>query len=305
VTVLAAGRPSAPGLDGTSIGEALANGTRRLAAVGVESARLDADLLLADALGVSRAALLARRPEPLPEAAWARFEARLDRRAAREPLAYILGWKEFYGLSFEVSPAVLIPRPESELLVEEALAHLAREPQAHTRTPRVADVGTGSGCLAVAIAVHAPQARLVAVDQSAAALALARRNAARHAVLGQVRFVRGDLLSGVRGPLDVVVANLPYVAAEELAGLMPEVRRYEPRVALDGAADGLALLRPLVTQAAGRLAPGGLLLLEVAAGQAGRVADLLLATGAFAEVATRRDLAGVERLVRGWRWTRS
>ncbi len=300
MTVLAAGRPSAPAHDGVSIGEALASSTRRLAAVGVESARLDAELLLADALGVSRAALLARRPEPLPEAAWGRFEARLARRVAREPLAYILGWKEFYGLSFEVSPAVLIPRPESELLVEEALAELAR-----ARAPRVADVGTGTGCLAVAIAVHAPRARVVVIDRSAAALALARRNAARHAVLGQLRFVRGDLLAAVTGPLDVVVANLPYVATDEMVALMPEVGRYEPRLALDGGVDGLALLRPLVAQAAGRLAPGGALLLEVAAGQAARVADLLLATGAFADVATRRDLAGAPRLVRGRRWTRS
>lgn len=316
-----------------SVGGALDAAAARLAGAGVDSARLDAELLLADALGVSRAALLARRPEPLPERARAPFEARLARRAAREPVAYILGRQEFYGLSLEVSPAVLVPRPESELLVEEALAELAARTAAarvageagsppddrgarslparngeggvQTGSPVVADVGTGSGCLAVAIAVHAPQARLVAVDRSAEALAIARRNAARHAVLGQVRLVRGDLLSGIGGPLDVVVANLPYVTTEEVAGLAPEVRRYEPRLALDGGADGLALLRRLVTQAAGRLAPGGVLLLEVAAGQAERVADLLRSTGAFADVAARRDLAGIERLVRGRLWTGS
>ncbi len=325
----AAGLLAAAAPAGVTIAQVLALAVDRLAAAGVESPRLDAELLLADALGISREALLARRPEPLPEAARAPFEARLGRRLAREPIAYILGRQEFYGLTFEVTPAVLIPRPESELLVEEALAHLggrvcgrvpvrpaspleaARLPARGERGPSgacagaapvVADVGTGSGCLAVAIAVHAVDARVVAVDRSAEALAVARRNAARHAVLGQVRFVRGHLLEAVAGPLDLVVANLPYVPTAEVGRLMPEVRSYEPPLALDGGEDGLALLRPLVASATGRLAPGGRLLLEVAAGQAGRVADLLYATGAFSDVATRRDLSGVERVVSGRRW---
>jgi release factor glutamine methyltransferase len=283
-----------------SIGLALDGAARRLDAAGCASPRLDAEVLLADALGITRAALLARRPEPLPPEAAAPFEARLARRAAREPVAYIVGRQEFYGLDLEVTRDVLIPRPETELLVDEGLVAL----RARDRALAV-DVGTGSGCIAIALAVHAPHARVVAVDRSVAALAVARRNARRNAVAGQVRLVRADLLAALGGPLDLVAANLPYVSSEEVEGLMPDVRDYEPRLALDAGSDGMALLRPLVAQAAGRLRPGGLLLLEVAAGQAGRVADLLRSTGAFSGVSTRRDLAGIERMVRGQTWTRS
>jgi release factor glutamine methyltransferase len=283
-----------------SIGLALDGAARRLEAAGCGSPRLDAEVLLADALGITRTALLARRPEPLPPEAGAGFEARVARRAAREPVAYIVGRQEFYGLDLEVTPEVLIPRPETELLVDEGLVALRERDRA-----LAVDVGTGSGCIAVALAVHAPHARVVAVDRSAAALAVARRNARRNAVAGQVRLVRGDLLAALGGPLDLVAANLPYVSSEEVEDLMPDVRRYEPRLALDGGADGTALLRPLVAQATGRLGPGGLLLLEVAAEQAGRIADLLRSTGAFSDVSTRRDLTGIERMVRGQTWTRS
>ncbi|HEX7127559.1 MAG TPA: peptide chain release factor N(5)-glutamine methyltransferase [Thermodesulfobacteriota bacterium] len=302
-----------------TVGAALDAAIARLAAAGVASPRLDAEVLLADALGLGRAALIARRPEPLPGGALEAFEARVARRAAREPVAYIVGRQEFYGLDFEVTRDVLIPRPETELLVEEALDNLpgaslaragvnpARAPEvpAESSTPRVVDVGTGSGCIAVAIAVHAPAARVIAVDASEAALAVARRNAARHAVAGQIEFVRGDLLAGLDGPFDLVVANLPYVSTEEVGTLMPDVRLYEPALALDGGAgDGLALVRALVAQSVGRLAPGGLVILEVAAGQAARVADLLRSVGAFSDVSIRRDLAGIERVVRGRTWTR-
>lgn len=287
--------------DLSSIGAAIDGAVERLGLSGVGSPRLDAELLLADVLGLGRAALLARRPEPLPPAALAPFEARVARRAAREPVAYILGRQEFYGLEFEVTRDVLIPRPETELLVDEALGFLRERPAG-----LVVDVGTGSGCLAVTIAVHVPQVRVVAVDASAAALEVARRNARRHAVAGQVELRQGDLLSEVAGPADLIVANLPYVSTEEVETLMPDVRLYEPRLALDGGAgDGTGLIRTLVAQAVGRLAPGGLLLLEVAAGQAARVADLLRSAGAFSDVSTRRDLAGLERMVRGQTWTRS
>ncbi len=285
----------------STIGAAIDGAAARLAAAGVDSPRLDAELLLADVLGVGRAALIARRPEPVPAAALSPFEARVARRAAREPAAYILGRQEFYGLDLEVTPDVLIPRPETELLVEAGLEHIASHP-----APVVADVGTGSGCIAVALAVGTPQARVIAVDASEAALAVARRNARRHAVAGQIELVRGDLLSAVEGPLDLVVANLPYVSTEEVETLMPDVRLYEPRLALDGGAgDGMGLVRTLVAQSVGRLAPGGLLLLEVAAGQAARAADLLRSVGAFSDVSTRGDLAGIERMVRGRTWTRS
>ncbi len=284
-----------------SIGGVLDAAIARLAAAGAASPRLDAELLLADALGLGRAALIARRPEPLPRAAVDAFEAHVARRAGREPVAYILGRQEFYGLEIEVTRDVLIPRPETEMLVDEGLGFLRERPDG-----RVADVGTGSGCIAVAVAVHAPAARVIAVDASGAALEVARRNARRHAVTGQIDLVQGDLLSTVPGPLDLVVANLPYVPTEEIETLMPDVRLYEPRLALDGGAgDGTDLLKALVAQTVGRLTRGGLLLLEVAAGQAARVADLLRSVGAFSDVSTRQDLAGIERMVRGRTWTRS
>lgn len=294
----------------STVGAALDAAIARLAAAGVASPRLDAELLLADVLGLGRAALLARRPEPLPRGALGAFEARTARRAAREPVAYIVGRQEFYGLELEVTPDVLIPRPETELLVEEALAFLngatAAMKDGGGGAPNVVDVGTGSGCIAVTLAVHAPGTRVIAVDASEAALGVARRNARRHAVAGQIEFVRGDLLAGLGGPFDLVVANLPYVSTEEVETLMPDVRLYEPSLALDGGGgDGLTLLRALVAQSVGRLAPGGLVLLEVAAGQAARVADLLRSVGAFSDVSTRRDLAGIERMVRGRTWTRS
>jgi release factor glutamine methyltransferase len=256
--------------------------TERLAAAGAESPRLDAELLLAEALGVTRTSLYLRVPGPLDAAARERFESLLARREAREPVAYILGRKEFRRLSLGVDPRVLIPRPETELLVEVGL-ELA--PGA-----RVADVGTGSGAIALALADERPDLSLTGIDASADALVLARDNARRLGL--DVEFVEGDLLVG--GPYDAVLANLPYVRdGEELA---PEIARYEPGRALYGGADGLDVIRRLVGMASPGVVP--LLALEVGEGQADAVASMLRDAG-FGDVERRRDLAGIERVVVG------
>ena len=260
----------------------LAAAATRLAAAGCDSPRLDAELLLAEALGTTRTALYMRTPGPLEPAAGARFAELVARRADREPVAYILGRKPFRRLELAVDPRVLIPRPETELLAEVALD---LPPGA-----RVADVGTGSGAVALALADERPDLELTGIDLSADALAVARENARRLGL--EVSFVRGDLLVG--GPYDAVLANLPYV--EDGDELPPEIDRYEPPEALYGGPDGLDLVRRLI-EVAGTVP---MLALEVGAGQAGAVASLLREAG-FVEVERRRDLAGHERVVVGRR----
>ncbi|MEJ2148082.1 MAG: peptide chain release factor N(5)-glutamine methyltransferase [Chloroflexota bacterium] len=250
-----------------------------------------AQALLAYVVGRGRAWLLAHPEAPLSGAQAAQFAALLGRAAAGEPLAYLVGEREFCGLTFEVTPDALIPRPESEALVEAGLAW-ARERS--KSDPAIVDVGTGSGAIAVTLAARLPQARIAAVELSAPALAVARRNAQRHAVADRVGLVRGDLLAALVGPFDLILANLPYVSTGELAGL--EVGRWEPRLALDGGADGLDLVRRLLEQAPARLAPGGRLALEIGAEQGERV--MTLCREAFPQAAVRleRDLAGLNRI---------
>lgn len=259
---------------------------------GCPTPRLDAEVLLAHALGIDRVRLYVEYERPLSEAELARFRELVRRRAAREPVACIRGFKEFWSLTFEVNPAVLIPRPETELLVEEAL-RIARGLVA----PRVVDVGTGSGAVAVVLARELGRP-VMATDSSPAALEVARRNAAQHAA--QVELLLADLLSPFReGAFDLVVSNPPYVPSGEFATAPPELS-FEPRSALDGGADGLDIVRALVQQAARVLAPGGWLLVEVGMGQAPEAAALMEAAG-FAEVGRVRDLAGIERVVTGHR----
>lgn len=253
----------------------------RLAQAGCESPRLDAELLLASTLGVTRTELYLTPPRELAPAARARFEALLERRVAREPVAYILGRRAFRRLELTVDRRVLIPRPETEMLVEVGLELPAGA--------RVADLGTGSGAIALALADERPDLVLSGIDASAGALVLARDNARRLGL--EVVFLDGDLLVG--GPYDAVLANLPYVRAGE--ELPPEIARYEPAAALYGGPDGLDVIRRLLSVAAGEVP---FLALEVGAGQAPAVADLMRAAG-FAGVERRRDLAGHERVVVG------
>jgi release factor glutamine methyltransferase len=252
---------------------------------------LDAELLLAHALQASRARLRSH-PEDIPEAAAAaRFLALIERRAAGEPVAYILGRKGFWTLELIVSPAVLVPRPETELLVERALAL----PIAADAT--VADLGTGSGAIALALASARPRWRILATDLSAAALAVALTNA-RALGLERVAMVQGDWLEGLGARrFDLLLSNPPYVAADDPALSQPELLR-EPRLALVAAQEGLAALRRIIAAAPERLRPGGWLLLEHGAGQAAAVAGALVARG-FAQVRSHRDLAGRERMTEG------
>ncbi|HXF52144.1 MAG TPA: peptide chain release factor N(5)-glutamine methyltransferase [Dehalococcoidia bacterium] len=285
-------------MTGRTVGEAMRDAARRFREAGIEDAELEADILLRHALNLNgdRAHLLAILHDPLPNVAAARFEALVARRLAREPTAYIVGHREFYGLELECGPEALIPRPETELLVDIALEWLrGREPPLDR--PLVVDVGTGNGALAVALAVHWPRARVLAVDTSAPALILARRNAARHAVADRVAFVRGDLLSPLRAKADLVVANLPYVSADDWTRLAPEITRYEPREALVGGPRGTETIERLLSEAPGHLAPRALLLCEIGdqQGQELRAAAVRAFPDAWVEI--RQDLAGLDRVL--------
>jgi len=276
------------------------------------SPRLDAEILIAAALGLSRVQLYVQFERPLDAPELARIREHVRRRQAGESVAYVVGHKEFFGLDFHVDQRVLVPRPDTETLVDEALARLrerwpaptvdaAAEPAgevaalASSRSMNVVDIGTGSGAIAVTLAKQLPQALVYAVDNSADALDVARANAARHAVA--ITFLHGDLGEPLAAypPFDLIAANLPYVPTAELAGLAPEVRS-EPRGALDGGVDGLELVRRLVTAAPRLLAPGGALVLEIGAGQAERTAVLCREAGLI-DVRLRRDLGAIERVV--------
>ncbi|HEU6445136.1 MAG TPA: peptide chain release factor N(5)-glutamine methyltransferase [Gaiellaceae bacterium] len=268
---------------------ALTEGATALERAGCPSPGVDAEWLLAHVLGVSRTELHALPPE-LAERDVDRFRALVARRASREPLAYILGEWGFRRLTLAVDPRVLIPRPETETVVERCLALLAG-----VDVPLVLDVGVGSGAIALAIADERPDAQVVATDVSPGALAVAEENRRRASVDGRVRFVRGDLSAGETGPFDLVVSNPPYVAPDELASLEPELL-FEPRAALVGVGGHEAV----ACAALETLAPGGALVLEVGDGQAPSVERLLEELG-FAEVAISADLAGRERVVEGRR----
>jgi len=254
--------------------------------------RLDAELLVAHALGLPRLQLYVQFDRPLLPDELAAIRALIKRRQAGESVAYLVGKKEFWGLEFAVDARVLVPRPDTETLIE-----VARERLADAPTPRAADVGTGSGAIALTLAKLFPAAAVFAVDVSPAALEVARGNAERLALA--VTFVEGDLGAPLaeHGPFSLLVANLPYIPSGELAALPAEVR-VEPTLALDGGPDGLALVRRLVAEAPGLLGPGGVLALEIGAGQAPATAELLRAAG-FTDLQTRRDLGGIERVVSG------
>ena len=269
-----------------------------LAAAGVETPRADAEWLLAGILGVGRAALAVNARRPLVAVNAARYDDAVRRRARREPLQRILGWEEFRGLRFRLTPDVLIPRPETELFVELALGFL---PAPGTgQRPRVLDVGTGSGCIACAVAHERRDVAVTAVDVSAAAAAVARRNVDALGV--GVRVVVADLVTATAGAsVDLLVANLPYLPDTLIGALAPEVAEHEPRLALTGGPDGLDVIRRLIPGARRVLRSGGAVMLETSgAAQAHAVAGLLAAAG-FVDVVTHDDLAGVTRFAEGRR----
>lgn len=274
----------------TTIHHLIAQGTQLLQQAGVDTPRLDAELLLADLLGVGRAYLYAHPEEEVNAGVLQEWQNRLERRVRREPLAYILGKAEFYGLEFTITPDVLVPRPETEVLVE---AVLAKQPAT------IADIGTGSGCIAVAVAVNLPQAHVWATDISELALRVARENAERHDVAGRMRFLQGDLLQPLAGMrFDVIASNPPYVAEGERLSLQPEVRDWEPPQALFTGNDPLQFHRRLAAEAHFHLHDGGWLMMEVGMGQAEAVATLLEEAG-YRQVRVLNDLAGIGRVVEG------
>lgn len=288
---------------------------------GVRERGLEAEVLLAHILGIGRAALLAGPDRPLSPGEARHYEILVRRRISGEPVAYLTGHREFFGLDFTVDRRVLVPRPETELLVEQAIAEAQRlQPRIGAKNPphggalaptgqiptqaalavpelRIADVGTGSGAIAISLAKHLSGAKLYAIDLSPAALAVAAANCLRHGVVGQVTLLHGDLLSPLPGAVDIIIANLPYVAPEDLAGLRPEVAQYEPRLALLADESGLALNRRLLAQAHRYLPPGGAVILEIAPSQAPAIVAQAQSCFPRATVIVGKDYAGLDRVV--------
>ena len=277
-----------------TVGRLLTWTTDYLKRRGSESPRLDAEVLLAHALDWSRVKLYTHYEDLVDEAKRASYRDLIRRRAEGAPVAYLVGHKEFYSLSLKVSPAVLIPRPDSEFVVVEFMARLKG-----VEGPRCVDVGTGSGCLAIACAHQHKTAIFTAIDISPEALAVAETNAEAHQLASRVRFLEGDLLEPVTQdePFDVILSNPPYIAASAIPGLEPGVRDYEPHLALDGGEDGLRIVARLVEQARGRLKSGGHLLLEIGSDQEESVRSLIAGTVGFQLAPTIRDHANHPRVI--------
>jgi len=282
---------------GESAGTALARATAILASLANDEARLEAEVLLRHVLGLTRAQLYTQLDRPLLPDQAAAYDALLQRRLAHEPVAYLTGHREFFGLDFLVNRRVLIPRPETELLVELGLSEARRLAHLAPAGLVIADVGTGSGCVAVSLAVHLPTARVYALDASVQTLAVAAENCRRHGVAGRVIFLPGDLLEPLLEPVNIIVANLPYIPRPELATLPPEIRLHEPLAALDGGEDGLAAIRRLLAEAPAHLLPGGVVLLEIGQGQGQAVAALARQHFSAAAIAVHGDSGGRERVV--------
>ena len=273
--------------------QTLEQASQILAAAGCEAPRLDSEVLLAHVLGQDRAWLYAHPEYVLSPTQSSAYQSLVSRRAQREPVAYLTRHKEFYALDLFVTRDVLIPRPETEGLVEQAIQWVKTSSVPGT----IADVGAGSGAIAVSLAVNLPQAQVIATDTSPTALAVARHNAARHGVANRVFPLQGDLLAPLSGPLGLVVANPPYLSQAELAEAPPEVARWEPRAALDGGPDGLDVIRRLLGMASDRLGPGAALLVEIGAGQGSDVLGLAHRYFPGATVEIARDYADRDRML--------
>jgi release factor glutamine methyltransferase len=286
--------------------DAIRQGRRFLLAAGVESASLDAEVLLADVLGMRKTELYLKIETALKVEDERRFWKRLQRRAQREPVAYITGRKEFWSLDFVVTPDVLIPRPETELLVEITLDYLKA---ITTNTPsNILDLGTGSGAIAVSLAKERLEANIWAVDVSLSALEIARVNGNRHAEAGRIKFVQGDLFEPVRAQrsgFDLIVSNPPYIRTGELSTLAPDIRDWEPRRALDGGVDGMDYYRRIVGEAHHFLAPAGAIVLEISPELSQAVVDLFTRCGCYERASVYADLAGKDRVIAAIRATES
>lgn len=277
-----------------SFNAVLVRAAKRLRDAGVEDPRGEALSLFARTLRVGKVTVIAHLSRQLSARDEARYLHVVERRSRREPFAYLVGTREFYGLELEVDARALIPRPETETLVEEAISILRNRARTAQGPALVVDVGTGSGAIACAVATHDGTAHVVGADLSAGALEVADANRRRLGLARRVGLVRGDLLSWLRRPADLILANLPYIPSERIAGLMPEVSRYEPRLALDGGPDGTELMRRLVSQAAVLLRPGGSILLELDPDQVKPIKVI----APEMDATVLRDLAGEARVLR-------
>lgn len=279
-----------------TVGDALTAATARLATAGIDTARLDAEFLLSGLLRCNRLALIARAGEVLAAAASEKFEEAIRRREHYEPVAYILGEQEFWSLTFKVTPETLIPRPDTETLVEIGLRNLISD-----RPSRVLDLGTGSGCILLSLLHERPKAEGLGVDQSAEALAVAVTNAATHGLSDRTSFLHSSWFTGLeagRDCFDLIVSNPPYIPSADIAGLMSDVRDFEPVGALDGGEDGLTPYRQIIRESRSYLADGGALAVEVGIGQAEAVQALFTAND-FSDVTIDNDLTGKDRVVSG------
>lgn len=277
-----------------SLFERLADARQALTEVDIrpDEASLSAEVLARHVLGWDRAAVLAHGQDQLPPDFEGRYAPLLARRVAREPVAYIIGYREFWGLEFEVTPDVLIPRPETEILVEEAIVWA----RSHANCRRIIDVGTGSGCVGIALALEVLGAEIIATDSSAAALAVARRNALRHKVDSRITFVQTDLLEDVEDTAELIVSNPPYVQSSDAEGLQPEVAIYEPAAALYGGDDGLDVVRRLFATAFAHITDDGYLVVEFGFGQDDQVLEVARQAG-WRVARVRNDLQGIPRVV--------
>ena len=274
----------------------LLNARGRLISAGVDQneAVLDTNLLARHVLGWTRSEMLLRQENPLPEGFEDAFSALIERRARREPAAYIRGLQEFWSRDFEVTPDVLIPRPESELIVEELLTLLPLDAPALPR--RVADIGTGSGCIAVSVAAERPLVKVVATDISKAALDVARRNADRAGVTPRIEFLECAYLSGAAGEFDFILSNPPYVSEKEYEDLPPEIREYEPATALVAGEDGLRDIVQILDLSVSRLKPGGTLFMEIGHRHAAALEDLMRQFRALTLKSISNDLQRIPRV---------
>jgi release factor glutamine methyltransferase len=280
-----------------TIAEAIAEAAARLAARQVPEPRRNAEVLLGHVLDHDRAWLVAHYHDGLDDRSRQLYELLLDRRAEREPVQYITGMQEFWGIEFTVSPDVLIPRPETELVVETAAGLLT-----NIDAPVLVDLCTGSGCIAVSLAKELPGARIFAVDRSEPALAVARKNAQQHGTGRQIRFLEGDLFEPLRelqlaDSVDAVTANPPYIAAGELAALQPEVRDFEPEMALLAGSRGTEVAERITAEAPAFLKRGGVLVMEMGIGQADALRSSAASTNAYDTIEVLKDLAGIERVI--------
>ncbi len=280
-----------------TIGEILFETTQKLEAAGIDTARLDAEVLLAHCLGCDRVAFLKSPERTLPDRVISEYRRLLDRRLRFEPVAYLTGRKDFWRFTLAVGPDVLIPRPDTEVIVEEALALCLK---AGLTAPRIADIGTGSGAIAIALAAEIPDAEVTATDLSPGALRLARQNAEKYQLETKIRFVQGDLFEPLSGLFDLIVSNPPYIAEAEYESLPPGVKDFEPKTALWAGQTGLEFYEKLVYQAQSRLKSGGWLLLEIGATQADAVEAMLAGRG-YQHIAIRADYAGRPRVAKGRR----